>query len=169
MQMTTVQIKKPKSDLSVWSGWQPLTGKNDFNWFMKNNKCSNMNWLPFISPKEVTTNVYKTKRPTKRSSTEWFISSIIPRDMYVRSRPKKAGKWGDARAQLQPITVKNEWTGFLPVWKQRNEFQQIKQNRAIFVWMKKNKDFIKVRRKQSYNKHLIICTTRILVLLGMLR
>ena len=75
--------------------------------------------------------------------------------MYVRTRPKKAGEWGDARAQLQPIRVKNERTGFLPVWKQRNEFQQIKQNRAIFVWMKKNKDFIKVRRKQSYNKHLI--------------
>ena len=58
--------------------------------------------------------------------------------MYVRARPKKAGKWGDARAQ-QPITVTNERTGFLPVWKQRNEFQQIKQNRAIFVWMMKNR------------------------------
>ena len=60
--------------------------------------------------------------------------------MYVRARPKKAGKWSDERTQLQPITVTNERTGFLPVWKQRNEFQQIKQNRAIFVWMKKNKD-----------------------------
>ena len=74
--------------------------------------------------------------------------------MYVRARPKKAGKWGDGRAQ-QPITVTNERTGFLAVWKQRNEFQQIKQHRAIFVWMKNNKDFMKVRRKQSYNKHLI--------------
>ena len=33
----------------------------------------------------------------------------------------------------QPITVTTERTGFLAVWKQRNEFQQIKQNRAIFV------------------------------------
>ena len=56
--------------------------------------------------------------------------------MYVRARPKKAGKWGDARAQ-QPITVTNEPAGFLAVWQQCNEFQQIKQHRAIFVWMKK--------------------------------
>ena len=88
------------------------------------------------------------------SSTEWFISPIIPRDMYVRARPKKAGKWGGARAQ-QSITVTNEQTGFLLAWKQRNEFQQIKQNWATYVWMKKNKDFIKKRWKQSYNKHLI--------------
>ena len=112
-----------------------------------------MNWLPFIYPKRADYKLYKTKRPTKRSSTEWFISSIIPRDMYVGARPKKARKWDDARTQLQPIAVTNERTGFLPLWKQRNEFQQIKQNRAIFVWMKK--DPIKVRRKQSYNKHLI--------------
>ena len=74
--------------------------------------------------------------------------------MYVCARPKKARKWGDARAQ-KPIRVSNEQTGFLAVWKQRNEFQQIKQHRAIFVWMKNNKDFMKVRRKQSYNKNLI--------------
>ena len=113
-------------------------------------------WTDFhlFLQKELTTNFDKTKR----SSTEWLISSIIPRDMYVCARPKKAGKWGDARAQLQPITVKNERTGFLPVWKQRSEFQQIKQNRAIFVWMKKNKDFIKVSRKQSYNEHVAFPT-----------
>ena len=68
--------------------------------------------------------------------------------------PKKARKWGDTCAQ-QPIRVTNKRTGFLAVWKQHNEFQQIKQHRAIFVWMKNNKDFMKVRRKQSYNKHLI--------------
>ena len=62
--------------------------------------------------------------------------------MYVRARPKKAGKWGDARAQ-QPITVKNERTGFLAVWK------QIKQNQAVFVWMKNNKDFMKVSSKKA--------------------
>ena len=55
----------------------------------------------------------------------------------------------------QPITVMNERTGFLVVWKQRNKFQQIKQNRVIFVLMKNKKDFMKVRRKQLYNKHLI--------------
>ena len=78
--------------------------------------------------------------------------------MCVRARSKKAGKWGDARAQ-QPITVMNEWTGFLPARNGNNApnsvIQQIKQNRAIFVWMKKNNDFIKVRRKQLHNKHLI--------------
>ena len=73
--------------------------------------------------------------------------------MYRRANPKKAGKRGDARAQ-RPITVTNERTGFLAVWKQRNEFQQVKQHRAIFVWMKNNKNFMKVRRKQLYNKHL---------------
>ena len=31
MQMKTVSIKKTKSDQSVWSRWQPSTGKNDFN------------------------------------------------------------------------------------------------------------------------------------------
>ena len=72
----------------------------------------------------------------------------------MRARPKKVGKWSDKRAQ-QPITITNEWTGFLPVLKQRHEFQEIEQNRAIFVRMKKNDDFIEVRRKQSYNKHVI--------------
>ena len=64
--------QKTKSDLSVWIPWQPSTVKNDFNRFTKNNRCSNMNGLPFISPKKLTTNVYKTKR----SSAEWLISSI---------------------------------------------------------------------------------------------
>ena len=102
--------------------------------------------------KELTTNVYKTKR----SSTELFISSVIPRDMYASVRAKKTGKWGDARAQ-QPITFSNERTGFLPARYGNNatNFIKSKKNRAIFVWMKKKKDFIKVRRKQSYNKHLI--------------
>ena len=114
-------------------------------------------WTDFhlFPPKKLTTNVYKTKC----SSTEWFISSINWEEVlactkYVCARPKKVGKWGDVHTQ-QPITVTNERTGFLAVWKQPNEFQQIKQHRAIFVWMKNNKDFMKVRRKQSYNKHLI--------------
>ena len=47
----------------------------------------------------------------------------------------------------QPITVTNERTVFLPVLRKRHEFQEIKQNRAIFVRMKKSKDFIKVRRR----------------------
>ena len=93
-------------------------------------------WTDFhlFLQKELTTNVYKTKLPTKRSSTESFISSIIPRDMYVHARPKKAGKWSDVRAQLQPITVTSERTGFRPVWKQRNEFQQIE--RFLCEWKK---------------------------------
>ena len=37
------QKLKTKSDLSVWIRWQPSTGKNDFNRFTKNIKCSNMN------------------------------------------------------------------------------------------------------------------------------
>ena len=41
--------KKTKSDLNVWSRW---TGKNELNCFTKNTKCSNTNWLPFISPKK---------------------------------------------------------------------------------------------------------------------
>ena len=64
----------------------------------------------------------------------------------TRSRPKKAGKWSDACAQ-QPITVLNEWTGFLSVLKQqRHQFQEMRQNRGIFVWIKKNKDFINPAR-----------------------
>ena len=34
--------QKTKSDPSVWIRRQPLTGKNGFNRFTKNNKCSNM-------------------------------------------------------------------------------------------------------------------------------
>ena len=148
MQMTTAQIKNTKSDLSVWtwwSRWQPSTGKNDSDWFTKNTKCSNMNWLPFISPKRAEYKVYKTKR----SSTEWFIwrRSVC---MYVHSRFQKRRENEVTHApNSQSQSQMNE-----PVF-YRNEFQQIKQNQAIFVWMKKNKDFIKVRRKQSYNKHLI--------------
>ena len=61
--------------------------------------------------------------------------------MYVCARLKKAGKWSEVLAQ-QPITVPNEQTSFLPVLKQRHEFQEIKQNRASFVWMKKSKDLL---------------------------
>ena len=99
--------------------------------------------------------IYFSKKSWLQTFTRPNARPNAVSSMYVRARPKMAGKWGDERAQLQPITVTNERTGFLPVWKQRNEFRQIKQNRAIFVRMKKNKDFIKVRRKQSYNKHLI--------------
>ena len=62
---------------------------------------------------------------------------------------RKRQENGVIRAQ-QPIGVPNEQTGFLPVLKQSHEFPEIKQNRAIFVRMKKSKDFIKVRKKQSY-------------------
>ena len=109
-------------------------------------------WTDFhlFLQKELTTNIYKTKRPTKRSSIYWFVSSIIPRDMYVRAS-EKGGKmrW---RACPTAANHSHEWTNRFSTGM---EIQQIKQNRAIFVWMKKNKDFIKVRRKQSYNKHLI--------------
>ena len=131
MQMTTVQIKKTKSDLSVWSRWQLSAGKNDFNWFWRTIQHELTHGFHLFLQKELTINVYKTKRPTKRSSAEWFISSIMPRDVYVRARPKKAGKWSDARAQLQLITVTNERTGFLPVWKQRNEFQTKSSNFCV--------------------------------------
>ena len=56
------------------------------------------------------------------------------------------------RARPTAANHSHEWTNRFSTGM---EIQQIKQNRAIFVWMKKNKDFIKVRRKQSYNKHLI--------------
>ena len=67
--------EKMKSDLrlSVWSRLLLSTEKNYLNWFIKNSKCSNMSWLQFISTKRAGYKIYKTKR----SSTEWFISSII--------------------------------------------------------------------------------------------
>ena len=84
----------------------------------KNNKCSNMNWLPFISPKKAD-----YKRLQDQTQFNWmvhFINKLSERRrsvcMYVRARPKKAGKWGDARAQ-QLITITTERTGFLAVWK----------------------------------------------------
>ena len=101
MQMTTVQIKKTKPDLSVLSRWQPSTGKNDFNWFTRNNKCSNMNWLPFISPKRADFKLTFTW-PNAVWTTEWFTSSIIPRDMYVRAHPKNAGNVWLAPGGLDP-------------------------------------------------------------------
>ena len=101
--------------------------------------------------KELTTMVYKTKRPTERNSTEWFISSIIPRHgcMCARVRKKRENDVTRAPNCSQSQSRMNE-----PVF-YRYVIQQIKQNRAIFVWMKNNKDFMKVRRKLSYNKHLI--------------
>ena len=97
-------------------------------------------WTDFrlFLQRELTIKVYKTKR----SSTEWFIwrRSVC---MYVRARFRK-------RRENEVTCAPNSQSQ-----SRINEFQQIKQNRAIFVWMKKNKDFIKVRRKQSYNKHLI--------------
>ena len=50
--------------------------------------------------------------------------------MYVHARPKKVGKWGDARAQ-QPIRVAKERNGFLAVWQQLNEFQQINSDFCV--------------------------------------
>ena len=65
-QMTTVQIKKRNL-----IRWQPSTGKNDFNRFKKNNKCSNMNWLPFIFPKKAD-----YKRSQDQTQFNWMIHFI---------------------------------------------------------------------------------------------
>ena len=108
----------------------------------------------FLHQKELTAKVYNTKR----SSIKWFISSIL-RDEETFARTyrhvrKRRGKWSDAHIQ-QPITVKNERTGFLPELK-RHEFQKNETKLSDFYMnAKKKKDFINVRRKQLYNKHLI--------------
>ena len=110
MQMTTLNSSniKTKSDLRVCIRWQPLTGKNDFNRSKKNNKCSNMNWLLFISPKKLTTNVYKTKR----SSTEWLISSInweTKKCLHVCARASENG--GKMRWRARPAANHSyDWT-----------------------------------------------------------
>ena len=62
--------KKTKSDLSVWIRWQLSTGKNDFNGFMKNNKCSNMNSLLF-SPKKAD-----YKHLQDQTQLNWMIHFI---------------------------------------------------------------------------------------------
>ena len=154
MQMTTIQIKKRNLTwVYGFAGSRPQ-GKMTSTDLRRTKDAPTWTDFHLFLQTKLTTDVYKTKR----SSTGWLISSINWETksvcMYVRARPKIAGKWGDARAQ-QPSTVTTERTGFLAVWKQRNEFQQIKQNWAIFVWMKNNKDFMNMRRKQSYNKHLI--------------
>ena len=184
MQMTTVQIKKPKSDLSVWSRWQPSTGNNDFNWFSKQNKCSNMNWLPFISPKRADYKRLQDKTPDQ-TQFNWMVHFINNTERHVCARASEKGGKMRRRARTTAANHSHEWTNRFSTsiettptlspgpsgyfskwrvtpqppfwkiprrpwgrgWKQRKEFQQIKQNRAIFVWMKKNKG-VKVRRKQ---------------------
>ena len=80
-----------------------------------------MNWLPFISPKRAD-----NKRLQDQTQFNWMVHFISNTETHVwRARPTAANHSHEDRA------------GFLPVWKQRNEFQQIKQNRVIFVWMKK--------------------------------
>ena len=127
---------KTKSDLSVWSRWQPSTRKNDFNWFTKNNKCSNMNCLPFISPKRAD---YKCLQD--QTQFNWMVHFINNTERHVCVRASEKG-WKMRWCACPTANHSHEWTNRFStgaVWKQRNEFQQIKQNRAIFVWMKKNK------------------------------
>ena len=88
MQMKTVQIKKTKSDLSVWIRWQPSTGKNDFNRYTKNNKCSNMNWLPFISPKKAG-----YKRLQDQTQFNWMVHFIN------KLRDEEVFAWMNARVR----------------------------------------------------------------------
>ena len=111
-------------------------------------------WADFnlLLQKELTTKVYNIKH----SSTDLKI--LKEEEMFAclhTHASKKGGKMKITPAPIRKITVPKEWTSFLPILKQWHKFPEIKQNRAIFVRMKKNKDFIKVRRKQSYNKHLI--------------
>ena len=126
--------------------------KNDFNWFAKNNKCSNINWLPFIYPKRADYNGLQDQTPD-RTQFNWMVHFINNTErhgcMSARVRKKRENEVTRAPNCSQSQSRMNE-----PVF-YRYVIQQIKQNRAIFVWMKKNKDFIKVRRKLSYNKHLI--------------
>ena len=83
-------IKKAKSDLSVWSHWLPSTEKNDFNWFRKGNKCSNMTLLQFIAPKELTTKVYNTKcGSTDLSRDEEMFALFTLHVQYVDARVRK--------------------------------------------------------------------------------
>ena len=111
-----------------------------------------MNCLPFISPKRAD---YKCLQD--QTQFNWIVHFISNTERHVCERACE--KDGKMRWRARPTTNHiYEWTNRFSagaVWKQRNEFHQIKQNRAIFVWIKKKKDFIKVRRKQSYNKHLI--------------
>ena len=101
------------------------------------------------------------KRLQDQTQFNWlvhFINKLRDEEVfaYMCARVRKRRENEVTRTpNSQSQSRTNERTGFLAVWKQRNEFQQIKQNQAIFVWIKNNKDFMKVRRKQSYNKHLI--------------
>ena len=108
-----------------------------------------MNWLPFISPKKA--DYKRLQDQTQFNLMVHFINKLRDEEVFacMCARVRKRRENEVTRAP------NSQSTGFLAVWKQRNEFQQIKQHRAIFVWMKNNKEFMKVRRKQSYNKHLI--------------
>ena len=110
-------------------------------------------WTDFhlFLQKKLTTDVYKTKR----SSTEWFISSInwqTKKCLQVCARASEKG--GRMRWRARPTAIhSHEWTDWFSSGMettQRISTNQYKQHRAIFVWMKimkNNKDFIKVRRK----------------------
>ena len=155
MQMTTVQIKKTKSDLSVWICWQPSTGKNDFYWFTKNNKCSNINWLQFISPKRADYKRLQDQTPDQ-TQFNWIVHFINNTERHVCARASEKGEKMRWRARPTAANHSQEWTNRFSTGMETTQRISTNQtNRAIFLWMKKTKDFIKVSRKQSYNKHLI--------------
>ena len=85
------------------------------------------------------TSIYCSKRGDYKNLQHLIVVQLTYQEtkskcLHVRTcvRLKMVGKWNDASAQ-KPTTVPNEQTRFLPVLKQYREFQEIKQNRVIFV------------------------------------
>ena len=110
----------------------------------------------FIAPRRAD---YKSLQcHAKHSSTEWFISSILrDEEMFARTYMCASEKGWKMDLRSHPTANHSpEWTNWFSTGIETTpQFQEIKQNQAIIVWMTKNKDFNKVRRKQSYNKHHI--------------
>ena len=112
-------------------------------------------WSDFnlLLQKELTSKVDNTKRSSTVELIGSFYQDTKRRTIcrYAYARTTKKGRRARPTSNHSP-----EWTNrFSPILKQRHEFEEIKQNRAIVVRIKRIKDFIKVRRKQLYNKHLI--------------
>ena len=112
MQMTTVQTKKSK----VWPECMDMNGvagsrrqgKNDFNWFTKNNKCSNMNWLPFISPKRAD---YKVLQ--QQTQFNWMVHLTKTVFACICMCARASGKGGKMGWRARPTANhSHEWTGF---------------------------------------------------------
>ena len=157
MQTKTFYKAKSNLRLSVWNRWlqSSYTEEDDFNLRRTINAPT---WadLNLLLQKELISKVYSCTTLNAVQLNGSFHQYWEGKEMfctYVRARVQKG---------VRPITNHSPEMNklvFYRYWNDTTSFNKAKivihVYRAIFVWMKKNEDLIKMKRKQSYNKNLI--------------